>query len=77
MISDTPQSLISSGRGRRSTNRSNGSSKQHVWFPISEDRRNFAKARKTSDSDTELVKRGEIKVEHSFVTNLEAARIRV
>ena len=67
---------MDSVRGRKSADRSNGSFKQNVWFPLSEDRRNFATAKKTSESDMELVESGEIRVEHSFLTNVEAARVR-
>ncbi|KAL5117423.1 hypothetical protein ACEQ8H_004739 [Pleosporales sp. CAS-2024a] len=70
-ISSTLRSLLNSVRRRRSNSGSDmSSSNKNVWFPLSEQRRNFASAKTHEKSEDASIDYREIRVQRGFSTDL-------
>lgn len=71
VISSTLRSILNSVRRGRSTDRPDVvSANENVWYPLSDQRRNFVSAKTLDRSEVSIVDNGEIRVERGFSTDV-------
>jgi hypothetical protein len=71
LISSTLRSILNSVRHGRSTDHGDAASgNKNVWYPLSEQRRNFVSAKTVDSSEMGMVDAGGIHVERGFSTDV-------